>query len=91
MRDTIKETNTGIVHMRRRDFIALAGGAVTWSRAARAQQPAKVFRIFWVSTESEPDPFLDGFRQGLRERGYVEKTSSLSCTTRPAIPLRCGR
>jgi putative tryptophan/tyrosine transport system substrate-binding protein len=90
MRDTIKETNTGMVHMRRRDFIALAGGAVTWSRAARAQQPAKVFRIFWVSTESEPDPFLDGFRQGLRERGY-EKTSSLSCTTRPAIPLRCGR
>jgi putative tryptophan/tyrosine transport system substrate-binding protein len=61
-----------MVHMRRRDFIALVGGAVTWSRAARAQQPAKVFRIFWVSTESEPDPFLDGFRQGLCERGYVD-------------------
>jgi len=58
--------------MRRRDFIALAGGAVTWASAARAQQPTKVYRIFWVSTESEPDPFLDGFRQGLRERGYVE-------------------
>src|SRR6516164_467246 len=58
--------------MRRRDFIALAGGAVTWASAARAQQPKKVYRIFWVSTESEPDPFLDGFREGLRERGYVE-------------------
>src|SRR6516165_10496304 len=62
--------------MRRRDFIALAGSAVMWPRMARAQRPTqqskKVYRIFWVSTESEPDPFLDGFRQGLRERGYVE-------------------
>jgi putative ABC transport system substrate-binding protein len=59
-------------YMRRRDFIALAGGAAMWSCAARAQQPTKVYRIFWVSTESQPDPFLDGFREGLRERGYVE-------------------
>ncbi|WJR79003.1 ABC transporter substrate-binding protein [Bradyrhizobium sp. NP1] len=58
--------------MRRRDFIALAGGAMMWSRLARAQQPAKVYRIFWVSTEPQPDPFLDGFREGLRERGYTE-------------------
>src|SRR5215510_390648 len=58
--------------MRRRDFIALAGGAMTWPRVARAQQRTKVYRIFWVSTESQPDPFLDGFREGLRERGYVE-------------------
>jgi len=60
------------VQMRRRDFIALAGGAMTWPRVARAQQPTKVYRIFWVSTEFQPDPFLDGFREGLRERGYVE-------------------
>src|SRR6516225_9870378 len=58
--------------MRRRDLIALAFGAVTLPRAAHAQQPTKVYRIFWVSTESQPDPFLDGFREGLRERGYVE-------------------
>ena len=58
--------------MRRRDFLALAGGAVMWPRTARAQQPKKVYRIFWVSTVSQPDPFLDGFREGLRERGYVE-------------------
>ena len=43
-----------------------------WPRVARAQRPKKVYRIFWVSTESQPDPFLDGFREGLRERGYVE-------------------
>jgi putative ABC transport system substrate-binding protein len=58
--------------MRRRVFIALAFGAVMGPRAARAQQPTKVYRIFWVSTQSQPDPFLDGFREGLRERGYVE-------------------
>jgi putative tryptophan/tyrosine transport system substrate-binding protein len=58
--------------MRRRDFIALAFGAVSWPRASRAQQPTKVYRIFWVSTLSQPDPFLDGFREGLRERGYIE-------------------
>src|SRR5262245_37215145 len=58
--------------MRRRDFIALAFGAVTAPRAAHGQEPAKIYRIFWVSTLSQPDPFLDGFREGLRERGYVE-------------------
>src|SRR5262244_1179751 len=58
--------------MRRRDFIALAFGAVTWPRVVHAQEPTKVYRIFWVSTELQPDPFLDGFREGLRERGYVE-------------------
>lgn len=58
--------------MRRRDFIAFAGGVMMWPRVVRAQQPTKVYRIFWVSTESQPDPFLDGFREGLRSRGYVE-------------------
>ena len=58
--------------MRRRDVITvLAGTALAWPIAAFAQT-AKVGRIFWVSTEAQPDPFVDGFRQGLRERGYVE-------------------
>src|ERR1700754_618246 len=61
--------------MRRRKFIVLLGGAaVAWPHMARTQQRGKTFRIFWVSTESQPDPFVDGFRQGLRERGYVEGT-----------------
>jgi putative tryptophan/tyrosine transport system substrate-binding protein len=63
--------------MRRRDFIALLGGAAAaWPRAARAQQGAKVARIGYLvafSLESpEGRPMVDAFRQGLRERGYVE-------------------
>ena len=58
--------------MKRRSFVALLGGVAMWPALARAQQAAKPHRIFWVSTESEPDPFVDGFRAGLRERGYVE-------------------
>jgi putative ABC transport system substrate-binding protein len=59
-------------HLRRREFITLLGGVAAWPRAALAQQPAKLHRVFWASTESQPDPFVDGFRDGLRERGYVE-------------------
>jgi ABC-type uncharacterized transport system substrate-binding protein len=58
--------------MKRRDFIALVVGTMMWPLAARAQEPTKVYHIFWVSTESEPDPFLDGFREGMRVRGYIE-------------------
>jgi len=59
--------------MKRRDFIVLVGGAIGWPLAARAQKPAKIYRIFWISTDTQPDPFLDGFREGLRERGYIEE------------------
>jgi ABC-type uncharacterized transport system substrate-binding protein len=58
--------------MDRRDFIAFLGAAMAWPSAAFAQDSAKVYRIFWVSTDSQPDPFLAGFREGLRARGYIE-------------------
>lgn len=58
--------------MRRRDFIACVGGALAWPAAAFAQQSAKTYRILWVSTASQPDPFLEGFREGLRAHGYIE-------------------
>ena len=61
-----------MVHMRRRDFVALVGLAMARPVVARAQQAAKVHRILWVSTQSQPDPFFDGFREGLRAQGYIE-------------------
>ena len=73
--------------MRRREFITLLGGAVAWPLAARAQQSAKIHRIFWASTESQPDPFVDGFRDGLKERGYIEgKNVVLSLRYAPGNP-----
>src|SRR5687767_15685791 len=58
--------------MRRRDLFAFVAGAMAWPLAAHAQKLTRLYRIFWASTDSQPDPFLDGFREGLRKRGYRE-------------------
>lgn len=59
--------------MKRREFIKLTGGlAASWPLAARAQVVPRIQSILWVSTEAQPDPFIASFRDGMRERGYVE-------------------
>ena len=59
--------------MQRRDFIRLLGGAAAaWPLIAGAQQTSKLHRIGILSPELLPPGFLDAFRQGLRELGYVE-------------------
>jgi putative ABC transport system substrate-binding protein len=60
--------------MRRREFIALLGGAVAGrSLAARAQQPPIPVVGFLRSTPSKPFAHLvTAFREGLKEAGFVE-------------------
>src|SRR5205814_10212467 len=60
--------------MKRREFIALVGGAVIASSSARAQQLAKTRRIGVLETVSPPwnMPNLDALRRGLRDLGYIE-------------------
>jgi putative tryptophan/tyrosine transport system substrate-binding protein len=59
--------------MKRREFIALIGGAAaSWPLAARAQQPrAPTIGVLALGIP-DPEPFLKALRDGLRDRGYSE-------------------
>ena len=63
--------------MRRREFIALVGGAAAvWPQAARAQNPGGMRRIGILLSLAESDPEgkaqLSGFTQGLAELGWID-------------------
>jgi putative ABC transport system substrate-binding protein len=60
--------------VRRREFITLLGGAAAWPLAARAQQPAKLptIGVLHPSSLEALAERLGGFRQGLKDIGYVE-------------------
>src|SRR5262245_31185092 len=55
--------------MKRREFIALLGGAAAWPVAARAQGSRTSVIGVLLLESAEP---LGPFREGLRELGYVE-------------------
>jgi putative tryptophan/tyrosine transport system substrate-binding protein len=60
--------------MRRREFISLLGGAAAaWPLTASAQQPAMPVIGYLDPTAPDGDPErLRGFRQGLKDAGFVE-------------------
>jgi putative ABC transport system substrate-binding protein len=63
--------------MRRREFIALVGGAAcAWPLAARAQQPERIRRIGVLHSLAAGDPEgqarLTAFVQGLQELGWTD-------------------
>jgi putative ABC transport system substrate-binding protein len=62
--------------MDRRAFIAsLASGLLAAPLAAEAQPARTIPRIGILRPGSPPDPYVEAFRQGLRELGYLEGRS----------------
>jgi putative tryptophan/tyrosine transport system substrate-binding protein len=62
--------------MKRREFIALLGGAAAWPLAARAQQDGRVRRVGVLMTTAADDPEgqarLAAFLQGLQQLGWID-------------------
>ena len=60
--------------MRRRDFIkVVAGSAMTWPLAARAQRPAMpVIGFIRDGSADTAARYVAAFRKGMNEAGYVE-------------------
>jgi putative tryptophan/tyrosine transport system substrate-binding protein len=59
--------------MRRREFLGVGAGAVSWSLAARAQQPAMaVIGFLHGGSAVVFSPQVAAFREGLRSAGYIE-------------------
>ena len=60
--------------MRRRQFIALLGGAATtWPLAARAQEAGRTYRLGMLfPAPREEDPVIAAFSDELRRRGFIE-------------------
>jgi putative ABC transport system substrate-binding protein len=64
-----------MLDLRRRQFIALLGGAAAWPLAARAQQQQAAMSVVgWLGSETrEAEDFsVVAFREGLKEGGYSE-------------------
>src|SRR5215469_1350807 len=58
--------------VRRRDFVALLGIAVSgWSLSARAQHSSKLYRLGYLSAAPIPN-LIEALQTGLRELGYIE-------------------
>jgi putative ABC transport system substrate-binding protein len=59
--------------VKRRELLTLLGGAATWPRAARAQQPLiPVIGFVYLTSPDLARENLTFFRRGLGETGYIE-------------------
>src|SRR2546430_6012154 len=58
--------------LERRAFIAMISGSLLAAPLAAGAQPAgKVYRIGFLRAGQPPETYLEGFQQGLQERGYI--------------------
>src|SRR5262249_33720539 len=72
--------------MRRRDFIqGVAFASTAWPFAARAQQAMPVIGILQPGSPEVYVHFMDAFRKGLGESGYVESKNVVIVSRWPRI------
>jgi putative ABC transport system substrate-binding protein len=78
-----------MLDLRRRQFIALLGGAAVWPLAARAQQPGGIRRIGvlmpYAEIDLEGQVFIAAVREGLQQLGWHEGRN-IRIDTRWAAP-----
>jgi putative tryptophan/tyrosine transport system substrate-binding protein len=58
--------------MRRREFLALAGGMAAWPHASRAQSKPAVVGMLGSGFAASSAILIDSFKQGMRENGLSE-------------------
>jgi ABC-type uncharacterized transport system substrate-binding protein len=59
--------------VKRRDFIAVLGGAAAWPIAARAQsRGVPLIGVLSPISAATAAPYIDALRAGLRDLGYIE-------------------
>jgi putative tryptophan/tyrosine transport system substrate-binding protein len=77
--------------MRRREFIAVLGGAVVMPFAARAQQPTMpVIGFLYPGAPELSTGIVAAFRKGLDETGFVEGRNVAVDFRFAMITLGCG-
>src|SRR5438128_11166793 len=60
-------------HTKRREFIGLlCGAAAAWSRAARAQEPGRIYRLGGVHASPRDAPHHVAFFDELRRLGFID-------------------
>jgi putative ABC transport system substrate-binding protein len=65
-----------MLHLQRREFITLLGGAAAWPAAARVQQSERVRRVGVLMSFAASDPDsqlrIGAFDKGMRDLGWIE-------------------